>query len=464
MLNLTQAETKMKKLILTLTICFVSAVASAQGFMSFYQLRDIVPQTSNFQPAFIPDNSFTLGLPTNVGLTIQGDVKLEELLYKEPGQNNFTVNFDVLNGVALERNHLNVEADVNLLHLGFKTKKGGFSIFANIRSNIDFVYNKDLVEFLANGNSNRIGGTLDFSGSTMRMDAYHEIGFGYARKFLGDKLIVGARVKLVTGMYHASVQEDASFRLTTDANDYSWQIQVENGTVNTAGLDYFTNSDDYSSSDMTSFMLSNDNQTIAFDIGARFKPLRWLEVEAAVNDIGKIDWTEQVRNYNTEDTEFTFTGINLRNQDDTEQAIQDSIANKFTSNETQNPFSTTMARRMYLSASLYATPNDRFSLLYFKRNALDQMPANYAVSYNHRFEKFVVGILGSYRSENSEMNIGANLGTNIGPVQLYLAMDNMLVTNRPEQYSKADFRFGLNLMFGYKKWLKKPDIVDLDEL
>ena len=99
----------MRKHILLILAIVVSFSASAQGFLSFYQLRDIVPQTANFQPAFIPNNSFTLGLPTNVGVTVQGDVKLEELLYKAPGQNDLSINFDVLNGVALERNNINVQ-------------------------------------------------------------------------------------------------------------------------------------------------------------------------------------------------------------------------------------------------------------------------------------------------------------------------------------------------------------------
>ncbi|MEC7754715.1 MAG: DUF5723 family protein [Bacteroidota bacterium] len=454
----------MKKLTLTLIALLVAVQVSAQGFLSFYQLRDIVPQSSNFQPAFIPNNSFTFGLPANLGVTVQGDLRLEELLYKAPGQSDFTVNFDVMNGVALTTNHVNVQTDINLMHLAFKTKQGGFSVFANIRANVDLIYNKDLIEFLANGNSTRIGGTLDFSGSRARIDGYHEVGIGYARRFLDDKLTVGGRIKMVTGMFHGSIQENATLTLTTDETDYSWHVEVQNGTVNTAGFDMFGDSDDYSDSERMQYLMSNGNQTVAFDFGVRYQPLKWLEVEAAVNDIGKIKWTEQSKNYNTEDASFTFSGIDLRNMEDPEQAIQDSIVNKFTSNETKEPFETTMAKRVYLTASAYLTPNDRFSITYFKRDALSGMRPNYAVSFNHKFDKFVVGILGSYRGANNEYNFGANLGTNIGPVQLYLAMDNALVTNRPEQYSKADIRFGLNLMFGYKKWIKKSEIVDLDKL
>ena len=96
--------------------------------------------------------------------------------------------------------------------------------------------------------------------------------------------------------------------------------------------------------------------------------------------------------------------------------------------------------------------------------AFQHLPANYALSYNHRFENFVFGVVGSYRRANTEFNLGASIASNIGSVQLYMALDNILIMNRPERFSKADFRFGLNLMFGYKKRKKGYPVVDLDSL
>ena len=442
---------------------FFSFAAAGQDFMSFYQLRDIVPQTSNLQPAFIPQNSFSFALPS-VGTIIQGDFKLQEILYKRPGGNEYSVNLDILNGVALPKNTLSVEANINVFNFGIKTKKGGISLFSNIKSNFDFVYSKDLIEFLANGNSNRIGETIDFSESAVRLDAYHEVGLGYARKFLSDKLTLGLRVKLVNGMYHVSMDESAHFSLSTNADDFSWQYNVQDATINTAGLDYLFDAENQSQSDWVQYMILNQNHTVAYDFGFSYQPLKWLEVEAAVNDLGKITWREQVRNYNTEDTNFTFSGIDLRGSEDIGQAFQDSLVNKFKSNETELTFSSVLPKRVYLSASFFVSPNNRFSFTYFKRDALADLRASYAISYNHQFEKFVIGVLGSYRGANSEINWGANVATNIGPMQFYLAMDNALVTNKPERYSKADFRFGINLMFGYKKWRSKSELVDLEDL
>ena len=449
---------------MTIALSLISATAFSQGYLSFYQLRDIVPQTQNLQPAFVPDNSFTISLVPSVGVNVQGDWTLEEILSRPNGQFELTVDFDLLNAATEESNFLSLDATVNLMHIGLRTKIGYFSLFSNIKTNFDFQYSKDLIDFLANGNGNFIGETIDFSGNRIKFESFQEVGIGYANKFLNDKLTVGARMKLVTGLFHASIQDGASATLATDATDFDWTVQLQNATVNTAGLDYLFNSDDYEDSDVISYMLSNENSTVAFDIGAKYRVLDWLEVEGAINDIGTIDWKEQARNYNSYDTTAIFSGVELRDIENSDQVFEDSLTSKFRSDETRRAFSSALPTRVFLTASAFLTPNDRFSLTYFKRNALEGMPANYALSYSHRFEKFVIGLVGLYRGANNEMNFGANVGTNFGPVQLFAATDNFLILNRPETYSKADFRIGLNLMFGYKKWKEKEDVVDLDRL
>ncbi len=455
----------MKKLLTIALLVLGFSSVNAQGYMSFYQLRDIVPQTQGLQPAFIPDNSLTVSMPAlNAGVLIQGDLKLQELFSRPNGQAELTVDFDLLNAAAQAENFLNLDITSNLFHIGYRTRVGSFSLFANARATVDFAYGKGLTEFLANGNGNSIGEVIDFSGTQLRMEAYQEIGVGYATTFLDERLTVGARAKLVTGIFHGSFEEGASASLTTAADDFSWQIAVQNGTVNTAGLDFLFNSDDYADDALQTYMFGNENSTLAFDLGAKFKPLKWLELEASVNDIGSINWKEQVRNYNTADTVATFSGLNLEGLENSGDVFRDSLENKFRSNETRLGFTTNLPTRVYLTASAYLTEKDRFSLTYFQSGALTNLPANYALAYNHRFDKFVIGVLGTFRRSNNETNIGANLGTNIGPVQLYMALDNVLVLNKPEQYSKADFRFGLNLMFGYKKWSKKAKTVDLDRL
>ena len=146
----------------------------------------------------------------------------------------------------------------------------------------------------------------------------------------------------------------------------------------------------------------------------------------------------------------SYSGLVLANIGDADNILRDSLGNKFNSSETRRGFESQLG-------------NDRVSLTYFKNSAFSDLPGNYALPFNHRFENFVVGAVASYRRANNEFNLGGSLASNIGPVQLYVVLDNVLVTNRPEQYSKLDLRFGLNILFGFKKW-KKDTIVDLDKL
>jgi len=426
-------------------------------------LRDLVQQTQSLQPAFIPNNSVSVSVPAlNFGTNIQADFRLEQLLSKND-QGQFVIDFDVLRTSAQNQNFTNFDLSSNLFTLNINTSKGAFSLFANSRATFDLVYGEPLLEFLANGNTNAIGSTVDLSDTKFVMNGIHEFGLGYANRFLDDKLTIDARVKMIQGLFHGSLADNFEGSLQTREEDFLWTISVNNGQVNTAGFDYLFNANSYESNEFSNYLMSNQNRSVAFDFGAKYKVLPFLQVEAAVNDIGKIKWTEQVRNYQTEDAVVTYQGLDLANIGEADNILRDSLGSKFNSNETQVAFESNLGTRYYLTATAFIIPNDRFSLTYFKNNAFSDLPGNFALSFNHRFENFVVGAVGSYRRANTEFNLGASLASSIGPVQLYMALDNVLLLNRPEQYSKVDFRFGLNLMFGYKKWMKDK-IVDLDKL
>ena len=453
----------MKKLAIIIILFITGIQVHGQGYCAFYELRDLVQQTQSLQPAFIPNNSVSVSVPAlNFGTSIQADFRLEQLLSKND-QGQFVIDFDVLRTSAQNENFTNFDLSSNLFTLNINTTKGAFSFFANTRATFDLVYGEPLLEFLANGNTNVIGSTVDLSDTKFVMNGINEYGLGYANQFLNDKLTIGARVKLVQGLFHGSLEDSFEGSLHTREEDFLWTISVNDGQVNTAGLDFLFNSGAYEGNDFTNYLISHQNRSVAFDFGAKYKVLPFLQVEAAINDIGKIKWTEQVRNYQMEDAIVTYQGLDLTSIGEADNILRDSLGSKFNSNETQEAFESNLGTRYYFTATGFITPNDRFSLTYFKNNAFSDLPGNVALSFNHRFENFVVGAVGSYRRANTEFSLGASLASSIGPVQLYMALDNILLLNRPEQYSKVDFRFGFNLMFGYKKW-KKDKIVDLDKL
>lgn len=444
----------MKKALFIISFALVTAVsASAQGYFSFYQLREFVPQTQSLQPAFIPKKMLTVALPAaNIGTSFQADFKLQDLLSKPNGSDELRVDFNRLLKAAhphINRSSLDVTA--HLLHFSLKTKKGAYSFFANVRASVDLQYGKELMDFLANGNANLIGKTMNLSGTRAMANVYHEIGLGYTRKFLNDRLIVGGRMKWVTGLFHGSLRENAQATITTDARNYSWAIDIKNGTFNTAGLDLLTKKGKDS---LGSYLLSNRNATIAFDLGAKFRVMDWLEVEASINDLGVINWKDQLKNHNVEDNSFTFSGLQLRGLENAGNAFQKELESKFKRTQTQNSFRTTLPTRTFIAASAYLGKNNRFTAMASGRTVFGKTRFSYAGAYNRCLKNFTVGVVGS--TENgSDFNMGANLASDIGPVQLYLAMDNALALNRPERFSKIDFRFGINLLFDYKQKVLK---------
>ena len=444
----------MKRVLLIISLVLVAAgSASAQSYFSFYQLREFVPQTQSLQPAFIQKNRFTAALP-GIGASFQADFKLKDLLSKPNGSDELRIDFNTLLKAARPNiNRASLDATVHLLHFGLKTQKGTYSFFANARASVDLQYGKELMELLAKGNINFISKTMDISGTRAMANVYHEIGLGYTRKFLDDRLIVGGRMKRVTGLFHGSLHENARGTITTDTRDYSLTMGVKNGTFNTAGLDLLKKKNRGS---LGNYLVSNRNATIAFDLGARFKVMDWLEVEASINDIGTINWKEQLKNHHIEDASVSFSGLQLRGLENAGNAFQKELEGKFKSSQTQNSFKTTLPTRAFIAASAYLDKKNRFTLMASGRTVFGKTKFSYAGAYNRCLKHFTVGVVGS-TGDGRGFNLGANLASDIGPVQLYLAMDNALMLNRPERFSKIDFRFGINLIFGHKPRLKKVE-------
>jgi Family of unknown function (DUF5723) len=455
----------MKKYIL---ISFFSVVLitniKAQGGFSFYQLRDVVPQTQSVQPAFIQNNTFTFGL-SGAQTTFQGDFELGDILYKSPsGGGNFSIDFNNLLENTAAVSQLNLDATANVVTIGFKSKWGSFSLFGNVRTKLDFEYDDDIIEFLANGNSNRIGSSLNFENTKISLDTYHEFGLGFARTFLKEKLTLGVRAKMINGIFHVSTEDGAQASIATDATTYDMTFSIRNARVRTAGLNMLFNSDDYDDNALQDYAVSNGNNGFAFDFGAKYDIFDYLSVEFSVLDLGNITWKEEVINYQADDADVTFRGVPLRGIDDIDQVLEDSLLGKFTSEENYTEFKKSMSPRTYLAVSYKPGVNDRFTLMAYNNHVFNEIKPAYSLSYNRSAGKFTFGAITTYRSTNSRTNFGFNMAANLGPVQLYMATDNLLVVNQPEKRSIADVRFGLNLMIGYKKWKNPNAVVNLDEL
>jgi len=442
--------TKQKAMNKKISIYFVLLFTSigginAQDNFSFYNLGDYVAQTQNVSPVYLPKNSFTFGTPANIGLSLNAGFKVNELLVEGATSNTLKLDFNNLLASAEEKNDLNLDVTANIFMMAFKTKKGSISLFANVKATKNWQYSKDFLGVAANGISD-----FNLMNDKINVTAYSEIGIGITRKFINDRLAIGIRAKYLNGISHASTVDNAALSLSIDPATSAWTVTASDATVNTSQV---------SIEDGAEYSLFTGNTGFGFDFGATYDFTKKLTVEIAVNDIGSIDWSENIINYNIADqTSAVYSGVDLDTSGDIGDEIESALNAVIPSNETQKGFSSKLSTKSYLSAKYQLTEKNALRAVLFNNHAFGTFKPSYALGFNRTLNKTTYGILASTGGNNSEFKFGANIAFKLGPVQLYAATDSLAgAFGKPEEASGANVHFGLNLVFGYNKWIKKGE-------
>ena len=441
----------MKKHIYIYIVLLFTTIGSvnAQDYFSFYNLGDYVAQTQNVSPVYLPKNSFTIGTPLNVGGVFNSNLTLNQFLI-DNGGSKLELDFEQLNANSAEKNILNMDITANLFMLAFKTKKGSFTIFANARSTTNWQYSDDFTGIAANG----FAESFALTDEKIRATSYAEIGIGITRKFFKDRLAIGLRLKSLSGISHAETIENSSFSVDIDPNTSYWTVKAANATLNTAGIP--------GEDDEIEF---GKNKGFGFDIGATYDVTKKLTVELAVNDIGSINWTENVTNYNITDnagTVYDASNIDLDSDVDVEDQIEDALNDVIGTTETNESFKTKLSTKTYLSAKYQLSKKNALTAAFFKNsNPIVDIKPSYALGFNRTLNKTTYGVLASSGGPNSDMRFGANIVFRLAFLQLYAATDNISnLMGKVEEANGGNIRFGLNFVFGYNKWIKKRKLAE----
>ncbi|MFC2110210.1 DUF5723 family protein [Bacteroidota bacterium] len=435
----------MKKHIYIYIVLLFTTIGSvnAQDYFAFYNLGDYVAQTQNVSPVYLPKNSFTLGTPANIGANLDSNLTLSSLLTDNGA--TLKIDFDNLYANSEDKNQLYTDINANIFMMAFKTKKGSLTLFANLRNSINWQYSKEFTRIAANG----FGSSFALSDEKMESTTYSEIGIGYTRKFLKDKLAVGVRLKSLNGIAHAGTVENSSFSVDIDPNTSAWTVMAANATVNTSGTEQEEGEE---------MALFTENKGFGFDIGATYEITPKLTVEVAVNDIGSIDWSEKVKNYNIEDTSGSvYSGVDLDTGGSIDDEITSALEDVIGTSETEEGFTTKLATKTYISAKYQLSKKNALTAAFFKNsNPVVEIKPSYALGFNRTLNKTTYGVVASSGGPNSDMRFGANMVFRLAFLQLYAAVDNIAnLTAKVEDANGGNIRVGLNFVFGYNKWIKK---------
>ncbi|MBR1786439.1 MAG: hypothetical protein IJ756_04665, partial [Paludibacteraceae bacterium] len=200
-------------------------------------------------------------------------------------------------------------ASINLLAFGFRFKEYNYFHFGiTQRIETETSIPRDLLTFVLDGGVKDLEGinTYNFKKLAFQADTYTEIAFGYSRN-IKDKWTVGGKVKLLLGQGYA----DLNFKnLNAYLSPDDWKMQGR-GTVvmaaaplnrfpleiNRQAIKDWINSDNYDGQPLISKTpvnyLTPQGYGAAFDLGFVYKPIKYLQISAAVTDLGFIYWRGQ---------------------------------------------------------------------------------------------------------------------------------------------------------------------------
>lgn len=238
-------------------------------------------------------------------------------------------------------NHVNLNINTDILSAGWYRGRNFWSFNVGVRTDLGVKLTKSLFTFLNEMDEledNWRNSAYDISGQEVNLNAYAEVGLGYARQ-INDRLTVGGRVKVLLGMGNlnmkfnsvsldASLPSDARIQelqnmssispsdvesLRREIDGYHADLMLDARLESSfKGLTLQESSDGYIDDiKFESGDLGIAGYGFGIDLGASYRLLDHLTVSAAVLDLGFISWSKG----STQVATAASSGISLRGSD-----------------------------------------------------------------------------------------------------------------------------------------------------
>lgn len=421
---------------------------SAQPQLGTHFMRNTF-QASRTNPALLPDEKLVIALPhfyNHFELTGPSFDDLFDTTGDTPVFNLGNI-LDDLDDENSFRNNATLETFG--ISLGFGNLRLGVHTASHIGGLVN--YQRGLADLIWQGNAAFIGQTIDLS-TDLQIRGYHELGLTGSYKF--KALTVGVGLKYLSGVGDIStVNSDAS--LFTDPDIFQLTLDSD-FRANTSSFLEFNSIDDFNVNfDFNDFGFSNffsGNSGFAFDFGIDLD-LGKLKVAASVTDVGDINWSENVRNYTSNGT-FEYDGVDfsgaLTGNGASFEGALDTLAEIFEVVETFEEYSTTLPRKIYLSAIYDFSRTWQFGVVYFNEDAGGVISNAISLGAQARLSRALT-VGGNYSIYNGNAaNIGLNASGKVGPVQVVLATDNAIGLFDFGNTQYTNVRLGLNVLLGGK--------------
>lgn len=432
-----------------LALILMSFGASGQHGLSMYHLRGATFQNTQFNAAHMPDyGRVFLGLPVLSGNNLHVNSKLSynEIFTKGSDSTILDITKAISNLSA--QNGIHAHVNMNLFHLGFRLPNNGvIGVFANERIEADVLFPTRLARFFWEGNTSFLEREVNIGRTAVNAMHYREIGLAYAYALPQYGLRVGVRAKYLQGFFNVGTPGALKATFLTQNENHQWNIDVTNGRVRTAGIEVATGDQ----GDIGTHLAGNGNTGAALDLGFEYDYNPYYTIALGINDLGFINWKENTKQYTVPDTSVVYTGAQLYGAEDTWQDSVENFVNRFAVYDNNNETYGTILPTRIFGSVIYKGFRTFDVISTISTRVIHGDPRfSFSVGGRYSIGPWLTVSANIIKLDQQFFNGGLALASKLGPVQIYMASDNVLGYNVPD-LSAVDFRFGINFIFDKKQ-------------
>ncbi len=448
------------KVIITILIVLIALktfLMQAQNDVSLYFIHDL-PQNNLLNPAEQISCKVFVGIPLLSSIHAGYDNSLftyRDVLHSRndsliPDFNYF------LNHSSFGRiENLRLEAQVSLIHFGFKFKKKYYFNFG-IHDKIDagLLYPINLVRLPFTGNTPYVGETYQMNGLRAFGIYYREWAFGLSKIF-NPKLTAGLHFKLLFGKmnihsYHNRMSLFTNSDIYQLAFHSDIQLNASPFMVNVSNNRQLQSVNFPNNMGFAQFLLNRRNKGVAFDLGVIYKYDEKISLSASALDLGFIYW----RTYSTKNnfsSQFNFDGLRynpITGEFENLEQIIDSLQNSYTLTTEERNYITALSPKIYVGGTY--TIYDWLNAGILNRSELyhNRLHTSLTISMNAWYKSYLAGTLSWTYIHKNLRNFGMGISARTPVFGFYAITDNLYGILKYKSTQFVNIRFGFNLLFG----------------
>lgn len=452
----------MKKISLFLTVAFsVFGGIQAQAFYEFNNRH--LSQSHLWNPGFMPQYKATLSVGQTyfgaslVGTTLNGLFGSSETplqtVTRMIGEENKQMGMDLYQ-------------QTDVFHFGFRSKKSYFSINSTLVNEAAIRVPKDLLglAFLGNGAFIENDADIDFSGNQIR--SYLKNTFSYGR-FITNELSVGLNASLINGISDLNLEE-ARFGIGTDtgtASIYSLNLNgALKGRASLLGVDVqdALNDSAYDANqtvmDQLNQISMGTNQGYALGFGAVYRINEKFRVSGSIQNLGNIVWNLGAQEIVMNESEWIWNGLDTNQienfNDEIAQQLQDTFLNKFDVRGAKiSSYTTQLKPRYTIGAEFLLFPRTHIQAFGGYGFGINGDKTFVSSTIHQELGEWIDLRVGYslYDMSNPVHRIGLGLSLNLGPIQVFGSVNDVLGIVNYGSASVTSGMIGLNINIGRRK-------------